>query len=55
MLAALPRPMTFGQVELADGANVPGFLCAPEGLRGADDITEHGGWRAYLRSLAVRG
>nr|WP_205830995.1 allophanate hydrolase [Microbispora sp. CL1-1] len=55
MLAALPRPMTFGQVELADGANVPGFLCAPEGLRGAADITGHGGWRAYLRSQAVHG
>ncbi|MEU7941884.1 allophanate hydrolase [Microbispora bryophytorum] len=55
LLAALPRPMTLGRVELADGTNVPGFLCAPEGLRGAADITTYGGWRAYLRSLAVRG
>ncbi|WP_030505074.1 allophanate hydrolase [Microbispora rosea] len=55
LLAALPRPMTLGQVEMADGANVPGFLCAPEGLRDAADITSHGGWRAYLRSLAVPG
>ncbi|GIH61758.1 allophanate hydrolase [Microbispora siamensis] len=53
LLAALPRPMTLGQVELADGTNVPGFLCAPEGLRDAADITAHGGWRAYLRSPAV--
>ncbi|MEU8059781.1 allophanate hydrolase [Microbispora bryophytorum] len=54
LLAALPRPMTLGRVELADGTNVPGFLCAPEGLRGAADITTYGGWRAYLRSPAVR-
>ncbi|GAB3893888.1 allophanate hydrolase [Microbispora bryophytorum subsp. camponoti] len=54
LLAALPRPMTLGRVELADGTNVPGFLCAPEGLHGAADITTYGGWRAYLRSLAVR-
>ncbi|XVQ81834.1 allophanate hydrolase [Microbispora siamensis] len=53
LLAALPRPMTLGRVELADGTNVPGFLCAPEGLRDAADITAHGGWRAYLRSPAV--
>jgi allophanate hydrolase len=53
LLAALPRPMALGRVELADGTDVPGFLCAPEGLRGAADITAYGGWRAYLRS--VRG
>ncbi|MEV7802851.1 allophanate hydrolase [Microbispora sp. NPDC088329] len=52
LLAALPRPMTLGRVELADGTDAPGFLCAPEGLRDAPDITAHGGWRAYLRSLA---
>ncbi|MEV4456478.1 allophanate hydrolase [Microbispora sp. NPDC049633] len=51
LLSALPRPMTLGRVELADGTNVPGFLCAPEGLRGAADITAYGGWRAYLRSV----
>ncbi|TQS28273.1 allophanate hydrolase [Microbispora sp. KK1-11] len=55
LLTALPRPMTLGQVELADGTNVPGFLCAPEGLRGAADITMYGGWRAYVRTLAVHG
>ncbi|WP_169982681.1 allophanate hydrolase [Microbispora sp. H10836] len=54
LLSALPRPMTLGPVELADGTDVPGFLCAPEGLRGATDITAYGGWRAYLRSEGVR-
>ncbi|MFJ6835127.1 allophanate hydrolase [Streptomyces sp. NPDC091209] len=48
LLAALPRPMTLGSVELADGSNVPGFLCEPGALAGAPDITEYGGWRAYV-------
>ncbi|WP_338694675.1 allophanate hydrolase [Streptomyces sp. Q6] len=48
LLTALPRPMTLGRVTLADGAEVPGFLCAPEALHDAPDITHHGGWRAYV-------
>jgi allophanate hydrolase len=48
LLAALPRPMALGPVELADGTVVPGFLCTPEALPGAQDITALGGWRAYL-------
>ncbi|MEU9311110.1 allophanate hydrolase [Streptomyces sp. NPDC048256] len=48
LLAALPRPMTLGSVELADGTRVPGFLCEPDALSDAADITTYGGWRAYL-------
>jgi allophanate hydrolase len=48
LLADIPRPLALGPLELADGRTVTGFLCAPEGLRGAADITEHGGWRSYL-------
>lgn len=49
LLAALPRPMTLGSVELADGSRVPGFLCEPGALvADAEDITSYGGWRAYL-------
>ncbi|MFG3290671.1 allophanate hydrolase [Streptomyces sp. NPDC048179] len=48
LLAALPRPMTLGSVELADGTSVPGFLCEPSALADAEDITHHGGWRNYL-------
>ncbi|KPI16320.1 allophanate hydrolase [Actinobacteria bacterium OK074] len=47
-LSALPRPMTLGSVELADGTRVPGFLCEPSALTDAEDITAYGGWRAYL-------
>ncbi|WP_425826760.1 allophanate hydrolase [Streptomyces fractus] len=50
-LAALPRPMALGNVELADGTHVTGFLCEPEALDGAREITSHGSWRAYLTTL----
>ncbi|WP_327179546.1 allophanate hydrolase [Streptomyces sp. NBC_01335] len=48
LLAALPRPMALGTVELADGTCVTGFLCEPVALDGAREITAHGGWRAAL-------
>ncbi len=48
LLAALPAPMALGQVELADGTRVTGFLCEPAALEGAQDITGRGGWRAHL-------
>ncbi|MFB7269446.1 allophanate hydrolase [Streptomyces sp. NPDC056244] len=47
LAAALPRPMTLGRVELADGSTATGFLCEPAALDGAEDITSYGGWRAY--------
>jgi allophanate hydrolase len=49
-LAAIPRPMALGEVELEDGSTVVGFLCEPLALEGARDITATGGWRAYLES-----
>ncbi|MEU4268997.1 allophanate hydrolase [Streptomyces sp. NPDC026092] len=51
LLSSLPRPMALGSVELADGGFVPGFLCEPEAIDGAREITTYGGWRAALRSI----
>ncbi|MFD5401121.1 allophanate hydrolase [Streptomyces griseorubiginosus] len=48
LLTALPRPMTLGSVQLADGTSVPGFLCEPSALENAEDITSYGGWRRFL-------
>ncbi|MFI9840241.1 allophanate hydrolase [Nonomuraea sp. NPDC051941] len=48
LLAEVPRPLALGQVELAGGSTATGFVCTPDGLAGATDITVHGGWRAYL-------
>lgn len=48
LLAGIPSPLGLGQVELADGSFVTGFLCEPVGTEGAEDITDLGGWRAFL-------
>ena len=47
-LASIPAPLGLGSVELADGSWVHGFLCESHALAQAKDISEHGGWRAYL-------
>jgi len=49
-MAGIPQPLGIGTVNLADGSKVKGFLCEPAGLQGASDITECGGWRAFLAS-----
>jgi allophanate hydrolase len=50
-VAGLPAPMAIGKVVLDDGRTVSGFLVEPWALGAAHDITEFGGWRAYLASL----
>jgi allophanate hydrolase len=54
-LAALPRPMALGHVALANGCEVVGFLCEPDAVVGAPDISEHGSWPAYLAAAAQGG
>lgn len=49
-LAALPTPMGLAAVELDDGSWETGFVCADEGAIAAPDISEFGGWRAYLQA-----
>ena len=46
-LVTVTAPLGLGQVTLADGREVHGFVCEPFALDGADDITGTGGWRAY--------
>jgi allophanate hydrolase len=52
-VAAIPPPLGIGTVRLADGRACKGFLCEAIAARKARDITEYGGWRAYLD--ATRG
>jgi allophanate hydrolase len=47
-VAGIPAPLGIGKLELADGVTLNGFICEPIGLDAAIDITEHGGWRAWL-------
>ncbi|MFE3290773.1 allophanate hydrolase [Rhodococcus sp. NPDC059234] len=49
-LAALPAPMALTSVELSNGRSVVGFGCTHDAIDGATDITEFGGWVAYLNS-----
>jgi allophanate hydrolase len=46
--AEVPAPLAIGNLVLADGTSVKGFVCEPIALTGATDITDFGGWRAYL-------
>lgn len=48
LVAAIPAPLGIGQLELADGSWVQGFLCESYALEHAQDITSHGGWRQFL-------
>ena len=47
-VARVPAPLGIGTLLLADGTRPKGFLCEGEGLRGATNISSHGGWRAYV-------
>jgi allophanate hydrolase len=49
---SIPAPLGIGRTVLADGSLVAGFICEPDGLQGATDITAFGGWRAYQSSIA---
>jgi allophanate hydrolase len=51
LVAAVPRPLAIGSVELATGEWVKGFLCEAHAVQTARDITSFGGWRAYLASV----
>jgi allophanate hydrolase len=53
-VAGIPAPLGIGKVKLADGSEVPGFICEGMGITGATDITHFGGWRAWLAAGAPR-
>ena len=48
----VPAPLAIGNVTLADGTGVKGFVSEPRALTGAEDITHLGGWRAYIAQKA---
>ena len=48
----VPAPLAIGTVTLADGSSVKGFVAEPRALTGAEDITQLGGWRAYIAQRA---
>lgn len=51
-VAAVPEPMAIGTVTLADGDKVKGFLVESAAVATSRDISDFGGWRAFLASRA---
>ena len=51
LLETIPPPLGLGRVALADGTGVPGFLAFGPVPADAVDVTEFGGWRAYVAEL----
>lgn len=51
LLAQVPPPLGFGTVLLESGPCL-GFLAETAGITGAADITQYGGWRAWLAANA---
>jgi len=50
-LKEVPSPLTIGMIHLSDGRVVKGFLCEAVAAQDAVNISEFGGWKAYLKSL----
>ena len=49
-LAGIASPLGLGTVRLENGEEVHGFLCEQIAVDGAPDVSEYGGWRAYIAS-----
>ena len=47
-VAEVPPPLAIGTVTLEDGSLVKGFVAEPRAIVNAEDITDLGGWRAYM-------
>ena len=49
-VAEVPAPLAIGTVTLADGSSVKGFVAESRATAGAQDITDLGGWRAFIEA-----
>ena len=52
-VAAVPPPLSVGTIRLADGRSVKGFIVESAAIDGARDISDFGGWRAYVAEAAA--
>ncbi|HEX5269173.1 MAG TPA: allophanate hydrolase, partial [Gemmataceae bacterium] len=53
LVNSVAPPLSIGTVELADGEAVKGFLCESYAAARARDITDFGGWVAFLEARAT--
>jgi allophanate hydrolase len=49
-VASVQPPLSIGTLRLADGRAIKGFLVEAEAANGARDITNFGGWRAFVET-----
>lgn len=49
-VALIPAPLGIGTLTLVDGRQAKGFICESLATTDAEDITEFGGWRAYINA-----
>jgi allophanate hydrolase len=49
-VANIPPPLGIGTLDFSDGTSAKGFLVEAEAVKGAADISEFGGWRAFLKA-----
>ncbi len=54
-VATIPAPLGIGTIRLSDGSSAKGFLVEAEAVKGGEDISSFGGWRAYLARLSQLG
>lgn len=52
-VAGIPWPLGIGSIEMSDGSMLQGFVCDSSAVAQARDISEFGGWRAFLAGLPV--
>jgi allophanate hydrolase len=50
-VAGIPAPLGIGTITLAGGESVQGFLCEGYAVANAKDISQFGGWCAYLQQI----
>ena len=49
-VSTIPSPLGIGTLTLADGTSAKGFICEAFAVEGAEDVSDYGGWRAYIAS-----
>jgi allophanate hydrolase len=52
-VAGIPSPLGIGQIELDNGEWVQAFVCETWAVRDAEEISQLGGWRAFLAQKAA--
>ncbi len=48
-VAAIPAPLGIGTLAFEDGTHAKGFLVEAEAVKGAEDVSRFGGWRAFVK------